>query len=237
MTPKMNLGKRQHILILLLLICEIAWAQDPHFSQYFRSPLTLNPANTGGFEGSQRLATNFRNQWQGIGDPYVTGTVSFDTEIMKDKLGNGNRLAVGVLGLFDRTAGGGFNSSYLSASVGYHLYLNPDETDKLSIGFQATLVNKRLDNTILSYANQFTNGGFDLSLPSNETFARGVINYVDFNTGALYTHQSENGGFYIGTALYHILRPTESFLGSNGTKVLSRINLNAGGYHKYCRSR
>ena len=38
-------------------------AQDPHFSQFFASPLTLNPAFTGKFDGSWRLAANHRDQW------------------------------------------------------------------------------------------------------------------------------------------------------------------------------
>jgi type IX secretion system PorP/SprF family membrane protein len=208
---------------------ELGTAQDAHFTQYFSSPLTLNPANAGNFDGPMRLATNYRNQWQGIGEPYVTGTFSFDSEILKDKMGKGNRLAVGILGLFDKNIGGGFNSNYLSATLGYHLLLNGAESDKLSIGFQSTYANKRLDNSILSYANQFTSGGFDLTLPSNEPFTSGSVNYIDFNAGISYSHKGENGGFYIGSALYHILNPSESFYNRSAEKLPMRINLNGGG--------
>ena len=43
-------------LIGLVLISACLHAQDPHFSQFFSSPLTLNPAFTGKFNGSWRLA-------------------------------------------------------------------------------------------------------------------------------------------------------------------------------------
>lgn len=225
----MNVRNRVLSIIFLCCFLQESEAQDPNFSQYFSSPLTLNPANTGNFEGPRRLATNFRNQWQGVGDPFLTGTVSFDSEIFKNRVGAGNRLAFGLMGLFDRTAGGGLNSSYFSASLGYHVYLDPNETQKLSIGFQGTLASRRLDNSILTYANQFTSGGFNSSLPSNEIPTVGGINYLDFNTGLLYTQMNELGGFYFGTSLYHILRPNESFYEVDGGKLPFRVNFSAGG--------
>jgi len=54
------------LLLTLLLfpgIVSVSLAQDPNFSQFFASPLTLNPALTGKFDGNFRLAGNYRNQW------------------------------------------------------------------------------------------------------------------------------------------------------------------------------
>jgi hypothetical protein len=50
------------IIALSLLKTELS-AQDPHFSQFFASPLTLNPALTGKFDGVLRVAGNYRDQW------------------------------------------------------------------------------------------------------------------------------------------------------------------------------
>src|SRR5881392_4144784 len=49
-------------------------AQDLHFSQFFNSPLTTNPANTGFLpDGDYRLGINYRNQWSTIMSvPYKT---------------------------------------------------------------------------------------------------------------------------------------------------------------------
>lgn len=217
----------------LLIVCwyfptSFILGQDAHFSQYFSSPLTLNPANTGNFDGPSRLALNFRNQWQGIGNPYITGTASFDTEIFRDKVGKGNRLAVGVMGLYDRTVGGAFTSNYASASVGYHLWTDYDETEKLSIGFQSTLVNKNLDYTKISFADQFASFGFDLSLPSGQTFQSNNINYVDVNAGLMYSKVFDAGSFYVGLSGYHITKPRESFLGNANNRLQTRTTLHGG---------
>ncbi len=52
-------------------------AQDPNFSQFFASPLTLNPALTGKFDGQLRIAGNYRNQWPTINNAYSIGSYSF----------------------------------------------------------------------------------------------------------------------------------------------------------------
>ena len=221
-------SKYIQVLVVALMLISTAAAQDPHFSQYFSSPLTMNPANTGNFDGPSRLATNFRNQWAGIGEPFLTGTVSFDTEIFKDKIGNGNKLAVGVLGLYDKSSGGRLKSSYLGASVGYHLWLDRDKMKKLSIGFQATAVNRHLDYQNVTFADQFGSYGFDLNLPSNQTFQSGNIGYVDFNTGLMYTNDFETGTMYAGVSMYHILQPKESFLGNEKNRVSSRFTFHTG---------
>lgn len=216
-------------LLCLTLACSVK-AQDPHFSQYFSSPLTLNPANTGNFEGPGRLALNFRNQWQGIGEPFITGTASFDTDIFKKKTGVGNKFSIGVLGLYDRTTAGKLTSNYIATSVAYHILTNNsvEKRNKLSIGFQTTLVSRRLDFTKISFADQFTSYGFDLSLPNNQNFGTGNVSYVDFNTGLMYTESGETGSFYIGSSLYHITQPKESFLNDQTNRVPMRFTVHAG---------
>ncbi len=210
----------------------IVYSQDPYFSQYFSSPLTLNPANTGNFEGPSRLSMNFRNQWQGIGNPYITGTGSFDTEIFKKKSGKGNKFAFGIAGLYDKTTGGKLTSNYVSASIGYHLFTDIENTSKLSIGFQSTLVNRKLDFTKVSFADQFTSYGFDLNLPSNQTFQTGNISYTDFNTGLMYSQVKENGSAYVGVSAYHLTMPNESFLNDRTNRLPMRFTVHGGGTWK-----
>ena len=71
---------RRIILSLTLIFAQvlIIRAQDPNFSQFFASPLTLNPALTGKFDGSVRVAGNYRNQWPTIENAFITKTVSLD---------------------------------------------------------------------------------------------------------------------------------------------------------------
>jgi hypothetical protein len=43
--------KKFTIVVIMLAATFKVVAQDPHFSQFFASPLTLNPAFTGKFDG------------------------------------------------------------------------------------------------------------------------------------------------------------------------------------------
>ena len=65
-------------------------AQDIHFSQYFASPLTLNPSLTGSFEGQMRAIANYKSQWNSISpNMYRTMAASVDGSLMNEKLGCG----------------------------------------------------------------------------------------------------------------------------------------------------
>ena len=82
--------------IFYVLLC-VSWfspgisrAQDPAFSQFFASPLTLNPALTGKFNGTLRVAGNYRNQWPQINNAFVTSTISVDGNNITNKITNGD---------------------------------------------------------------------------------------------------------------------------------------------------
>jgi hypothetical protein len=73
-------------LVVFLLAGTSVRAQDPGFSQFFASPLTLNPALTGKFNGVVRVAGNYRNQWPSINNAFITSTISVDAPIFRNKL-------------------------------------------------------------------------------------------------------------------------------------------------------
>ena len=74
---------------LLLLLCAIGLtsislsAQDIHFSQFYLSPLNLNPALTGVMNCNVRLTANYRNQWGSVlgNSSFRTYSVSYDQRI------------------------------------------------------------------------------------------------------------------------------------------------------------
>src|ERR687890_2099287 len=79
-------------------------AQDPHFSQFFASPLTLNPALTGKFDGELRVAGNYRNQWPTINRAFTTTTVSVDFPIMRNHISSTDTWGLGLMGYSDQSA-------------------------------------------------------------------------------------------------------------------------------------
>jgi type IX secretion system PorP/SprF family membrane protein len=209
-------------------------AQDPHFSQFFSSPLTLNPALTGKFDGVFRAAGNYRDQWPAISKAFVTSTLSLDAPLLTNRINSNDVWGVGLMAMTDRTANGILNSNYISVSTSYHKGLDEDGFHQLGFGFQGTYASKRLDGTQLKFENELALDG-TWTLPSNEPVdGRNVnINYFDFNAGLLYNGSTDGtNNFYLGASMYHINRPKETYFGSGYYTLNPRLTVHGGGYFK-----
>src|SRR5882762_6578663 len=134
-----------------LLSIQTLKAQDPGFSQFFASPLTLNPALTGKFNGVVRVAGNYRNQWPSINNAFITSTISVDAPILKNRLPENDTWGLGVMAMTDKTASGILTSNFFSLSTSYHKSLDEDGLHQLGVGFQGTYANKSLDGTRLTF--------------------------------------------------------------------------------------
>ena len=205
-------------------------AQDPHFSQFFSSPLTLNPALTGKFDGTLRVAGNYRNQWPAFNNVYTTTTLSVDFHLLKNKLPDYDTWGLGILALKDQAGGNVLTNNYLGISTSYHKALDEDGFQQIGIGFQGTYGQKRLDISKLNYEDMLTPFGFTgvtQEVYQNDNLD---INYLDLNAGLLYTSSTnDQNNFYVGASMYHINRPRESFKGGSWN-VSPRTTLSAGGY-------
>src|SRR5215213_7076282 len=94
------------VLLMLMLPLLKTQAQDPNFSQFFVSPLSLNPALTGKFNGTMRAAGNYRNQWPAFTRAFITSTLSVDFPILTSRLAETDTWGVGVMAMTDKTADG-----------------------------------------------------------------------------------------------------------------------------------
>ena len=215
---------------LCLVLVQAASAQDPNFSQFFASPLTLNPALTGKFDGIYRVSGNYRNQYPTIFNAYVTATISADFGIMRNRLPEVDQFGVGIMAFTDKAGEGGpLQNNYAALSVAYHKGLDENGYNQIGVGFQGTFVNKRIDITKVKFEDQLTPLGF--TGVTSEVFLNDQVNvaYFDMNAGVLY-NGTTNGlnSFYLGASMYHINRPKESFQG--GQFFLNpRITIQAGG--------
>ncbi len=207
---------RQFIFFLTLaLATKTAWAQDPHFSQFFASPLTLNPAYTGRFDGSLRIAGNYRNQWPTINRAFTTSTISADFGILGKTLPENDRWGVGLLAYTDQQADGVLKNSFYGISTAYHKGLDEEGNNQLSLGFQGIYAQKRLNTSNLKFEDQLRSDGF--TGITNEIFdPRNLnINYFDLNAGFIFTGTMGSAtNYYAGASMYHINRPRESFTGA-----------------------
>jgi type IX secretion system PorP/SprF family membrane protein len=208
--------RKLYLCLALCLVLIHASAQDPNFSQFFASPLTLNPALTGKFNGNIRFATNYRNQWPTINNAFTTYTASLDFGILKDRIPEIDQFGVGFLGFSDRSGNGILQSNAFGISTAYHKGLDEDGYSQLGAGFQAAYMNKRLDVTKLDFEDELTPFGFTGTtqdiFPANQV----NVSYFDVNAGILY-NGTTNGlnNIYVGVSVYHINRPKESFKNSD----------------------
>ena len=226
--------KKQGFVFILFLFTfiSIVSGQDPHFTQYFSSPLTLNPAMTGYFKGDYRISGNFRQQWWSVGAPFVTNTISYDTKLMQTKVPANDIFAVGILGLYDQSLNGGFKNINVSATLAYHKALDVDGISNIAAGFQFTYATRAINLNNLDFATQFNGSGFDTHIPSNENIGNTRRSYLDINTGILYTYKTENTEFYLGSSLYHLTGPDISFLKNGEYQLPIRFTLHSGSRFK-----
>jgi type IX secretion system PorP/SprF family membrane protein len=220
--------KKSVVLITTLLFSVMAHAQDPHFSQFFSSPLTLNPAFTGKFNGLWRLAVNHRDQWPSIPKAYVTSSASLDFPILANKIPETDVFGVGISALSDASANNILKLNYGSVAMSYHKALDENGYNTIGAGFQGTYSSLSLDVSKLFFEDQLTQNGFTGT--TSDILSNGVRqSYLDVNAGLLYSGSSNGiNNYYLGVSMYHINRPKVSFKDKSWF-LSGRVTIHGGG--------
>lgn len=219
---------KYRILLLFLFFGIFAGAQSFHFSQFYSTPLLLNPALTGYIGGTYRVAGNYRSQWSGGGSPYSTSTLSVDFSPLKNKLNDGNRLGIGFSFLNDKTMEGAVLFNTISLSTAYNISLDEDNVHSIGLGFQGMYNERRIDYSKLSFETQLGSGGFDISLPVGETLPNEKKSYFDMSVGAMYHARLEDKSFFGGVSIYNLLKKEDAFL-DPVFKLPKRYSASVGG--------
>ena len=213
---------------ILVMLPLITMAQSYHFSQFYSTPLLVNPAFTGFTGGNYRVATNYRSQWSGGGSPYTTSSLSFDVSPLRGKLDEGNKLGVGLSIMNDKSFEGAVQANSLALSAAYNLSLDADQVHSVGVGLQGVYNERIIDFSKLSFENQLTGSGFDLSLPIGETLEAGKRSYLDVNAGVLYNVSLSDRTFFVGLGVYNILQRNAEYQ-PQSFRMPVRYNLLGGG--------
>lgn len=205
------------IKILLINLCLLGgWlteanGQDLHFSQFFNSPLSTNPANTGFIpDADYRLGLNYRNQYSSVMEvPYKTMSAFGDAQVFRNKLENG-WLGLGGLVLSDVAGSGSLRSTKVYGSVAYHQMLG--NSSLLSAGFNLGYANKRINTENLKFPDQFDGKFFDKQVPTSAFLTTNSISYFDMQVGMNYAYfPNENAYINAGYSIHHVNKPKETF--------------------------
>ncbi|MEO1435084.1 MAG: PorP/SprF family type IX secretion system membrane protein [Bacteroidota bacterium] len=227
------------VLCLLALVCFLGntkgGAQDIHFSQFYLSPLNLNPAMTGVMSCQHRFVVNYRNQYASVlkSNAFNTYSVSYDNRIpvgRYDNFGWGFSLWGDVAGQSSfQTLEARGSFAYSKRMSGYR-----KRSSYLSAGADFGLAQRSIDFLALQYGTQNNDGNFDPSLPSFENFDVSNFMFFDMSAGMLwYTVLNETDNFYIGGVLSHLTRANQAFNRSGDDQefeaLYTKITLHAGG--------
>lgn len=201
---------------IFVLFTGFAKAQDVQLSQFYASPLYLNP----GFAGSahlNRLATHQRLQWPGLEAKYITSLFSFDTYSTKYKSG------FGVMLMQDYQGGNTLTSTEITLQYSYELHISKKYT--LRPGLQYGFASRSINYAEFRFPNQFNNEkGFDNSISSGGEFGADRISYSDLSSGAVFYSEK----LWVGISAHHINQPNQSFNGEVA-KLPAKYSL-VGGY-------
>jgi type IX secretion system PorP/SprF family membrane protein len=188
-------------------------AQDPSFSQFFSSPLNINPALTGNINGEWRAISNFRSQYAGPAYPYRTGTVSFDAKILPDRIPEDHTFGIGTMFMYDKAMDGILKATYASLNFSYNLKIMGDETSHyLGAGIGFIYGYRWVDFSRLIFGEQFTGNGFNTNLPTGESALSDMKQYISTSAGLTYTLRSEYSNFDMGFSGFHLNKPKQTFL-------------------------
>ena len=212
-------------LILFTAICSLqGLAQDPHYSQFTSSPLTLNPALTATFNGCERFTANYRNQWNSVTVPFTTISLAYDEHLLNRKLNLKNRLGFGIYIMSDKAGKNAFSSLSGMASLAFHRILDYDKRHRISFGIQGGFTQKSMDFTNVHFENQYdTRGYFDRNLPNGELLGSSSFFNFDLNAGIAYQLDIlENMSLQAGYSYFHITNPKENFIENQENRLSSR---------------
>jgi len=214
--------KITYFVIILLVSGTSALSQDIHFSQFYASPLSLNPANTGNYDGDWRIMNNYRNQWRALSIPFRTISVGFDRQFWL----HSEKFSGGIYVINDKSGPAGLTVNKIFLSFAWHKTVNGHNWHT---GIQGGMVFKSISMGSLTFPSQYdmTTGQFNNQLPVNEDNIGLSDNYPDLNFGIAWSKRLRFFEPELGVSFFHLTMPKETFLGNNN-RLPIRTALNLG---------
>ncbi len=205
-------------------------AQDIHFSQFYMSPLNLNPAMTGVMNCSHRFVANYRNQWASVlrQNAYNTFSASYDQKVAVgryDYFGIGGTLWGDKAGESEfATLQARLSGSYAKKMGGYRR-----KAHYLVFGGDFGVSQRSINSAALRWPSQNNGAGqFDPTQPG-EVIENPNFLFLDMSAGLLwFSVFDEFSNFYFGAAFSHLNRANQSF-GRQNIPLYSKFTFHAGG--------
>lgn len=214
----------------------LSFAQDFHFSQVNETPLMLNPGLTGLFKGWERGQVNHRNQWLGANTQFMTSSLGFDMNLMKNRQQNNAHMGVGVFVFNDVGGDSKFGVQSASLSVSGILPLSGSK-HVLSVGIQSGFTSRKGDLSQLTWENQWDGTQFNTQAGSGEPGSILPFRHFDAAAGIVYQYNGSRNAFQrsdehlfkIGFSVFHVNKPQLTYTNYMGSylyrKFVAHISL------------
>ena len=224
--------KQLFIILFAVMGTATITAQDIHFSQFYASPLNLNPALTGVMNCNVRLVGNYRNQWASVlkANAFSTYSVSYDQKI---PVGRSDYFGVGGTFWGDKAGESNFATLQGRLSLSYSKKMSGGRNsgNYLVVGTDVGASQRSIDFLNLRYGSQHDGqGNFNPNAATNETFDNDNFLFADVSAGLLwFSVLNENSNFYFGGAFHHLNRANQSFNSDTFEELYSKFTIHAGG--------
>ena len=180
-------------------------AQDLVFSQFYNTPLVINPAFAGNSTAAQ-FSGNYRLQWPGLPGTYESLALGYNQYFRKIRSG------VGFSVISDSSGQGTLQHLTVGATYMYKVLLKGDY--QLKIGIETAFGQNRLDWSKLVFGDMLSVSGNPVN--SNElppdSFNKA---YLDISTGMLIYNKS----WYAGMTMKHMNTPDTGFIGGDQNRL------------------
>jgi type IX secretion system PorP/SprF family membrane protein len=220
--------KQIFTIIFLIGIMTAAKAQDNHFSMFYNSPLSLNPAMTGLMVEDIRTVVQHRSQWQSVTVPYTTTLASVDANIMKGYLQD-DFVGVGLIVYNDKAGDAEFRNTQVALSASYNKDLSGEGNHYLSGGFQIGFGQQAVNFNKLLFDSQFDGQNLNPQISSGENLSRSNFVYLDMAAGvAWFFKPTKYTSAYAGFAVSHLNEPNMSFIQGAENPLYMKWTAHAG---------
>ena len=215
--------------ISTLFIVLITGAQDINFSQFYELPLLRNPALGGIFRGDIRSVGAFRTQWiTAAGVPYRTQALGVELKSGVAEY-NYDYKVIGLQLTNDQAGDSKMGKTQILPSFTFHKSLSDEKDSYVSVGAIGGAIQQRYDPTKLKWDDQFVNGEYSETNPTQQPFSKTSITYWDYSMGLLYSGEfGRNIKYYLGAACFHIFRPKVAFNSDNNIRLNRKFIFNGG---------
>ncbi len=209
------------LVFALTLACQVLYAQDPVFSQFYSAPLHLNPAFAG-VTYAPRITFNYRNQWPSWPNAFVTYAATYEQPL--EELNSG----LGVILMTDDAGDGIYQTHRLRGVYSYQINTRSDFAIKF--GIEAGIIQTRLDWNRLVFLDQLDPLTGEVDGEGNPNISEEQppenLNTTVFDIGAGVLAYGKR--FYGGLSVKHLNRPIDQLLDVNENLVVGMpLRLNA----------